>query len=124
MKKLLLIPVVALLLTGCYEQERNCADFKTGKFRSEVEIDGKKNVTEFTRDEKFEIATYDGKTDTASVRWLNDCEFVLEKVNPKSTAEMKGVHMKILTTKGNTYTFEFSLVGDTHKQRGTVTKLD
>lgn len=124
MKKLLFVPAVALLFTGCYEQERNCADFKTGKFRSEVEINGKKNVTEFTRDEKFEIATYEGKTDTASVRWINDCEFVLEKVNPKSAAEKKGVHMKILTTKGNSYTFEFSLVGDTQKQKGTVTKLD
>ena len=112
------------MLTACFNQQRNCADFKTGKFRSEIEIDGQKKVTEFTRTDVYEIGTYDGKVDTASVRWINDCEYILQTVHPKNTAEMKGVHMKILTTNQNSYTFEFSLVGDSQKQKGTVTKLD
>ena len=29
------------ILTSCYNQERNCKDFKTGKFTSETEIEGK-----------------------------------------------------------------------------------
>jgi len=124
MKKLFFILLTATLLTACYNQERNCADFKTGKFRSEIEIGGQKKVTEFTRTEAYEIGTYDGKVDTASVRWINDCEYVLQTVNPKNSLELKGVHMKILTTNVNSYTFEFSLVGDTQKQKGTVTKLD
>jgi hypothetical protein len=124
MKKLVVLLPVALMFAGCFNQERNCADFKTGKFRSEIIIDGEKKVTDFTRDDKYEIETFEGKTDTTAVRWINDCEFILEKENPKNAAERKGIHMKILTTKGNTYTFEFSLVGDTKKQKGTVTKLD
>jgi hypothetical protein len=124
MKHLLFVALAATLLTSCYNAERNCTDFKTGTFRSEIEIDGQKKVTEFTRNEAYEIGTYDGKVDTASVRWINDCEYVLQTVNPKNAAEMKGVHMKILTTKQNSYTFEFSLIGDSHKQKGTVTKLD
>jgi hypothetical protein len=124
MKKLVVLLPVALAFAGCFNAERNCADFKTGKFRSEIIIDGQTKVTEFTRDDKYEIETYEGKTDTTAVRWINDCEFILEKENPKNAAERKGIHMKILTTKGNTYTFEFSLVGDTQKQKGTVTKLN
>ena len=38
--------------------------------------------------------------------------------------EQKAVHMKILTTKDDTYTFEFSIVGDSNKQKGTVTKIN
>lgn len=124
MKRLLYFALPLLLLTSCYDQQRNCADFKTGKFRFEYEIDGQKKVTDFTRDDKFEIETFEGKTDTSSIRWINDCEYVLQKINPKNRAEQKGVHMKILTTKGDTYTFEFSLVGEAVKQKGTVTKLD
>ena len=124
MKKLLLILPVLLLMASCFEQERNCTDFKTGKFRFEHEIDGKKKVTLFERTNSFEIETFEGKTDTSTVRWLNDCEYILQKVHAKSAAEKKAVHMKILTTKGNSYTFEFSLVGDTQKQKGTVTKIN
>ena len=124
MKRLLLLFPILLLLTSCYDQERKCTDFKTGKFRFEHEINGKKKITLFERTDSFEIESYEGKTDTSSVRWINDCEYVLQKINAKSAAEKKAVHMKILTTKGNSYTFEFSLVGDTQKQKGTVTKIN
>lgn len=124
MKNLIYIVLIALLLTGCYTQERNCADFKTGKFRFEYEINGAKKVTKFERTEKFEIETFEGTTDTSSVRWVSDCEYILEKLHPKTAAEKKAVQMKILTTKADSYTFEFSLVGDTKKQKGTVTKLN
>jgi hypothetical protein len=124
MKTCIFLLFMAFLLTGCYTQERNCTDFKTGKFRFEYEIDGAKKVTEFERTEKFEIETFEGKTDTSSVRWVSDCEYILEKIHPKNAAEKKAVQMKILTTKENSYTFEFSLVGDAKKQKGTVTKLN
>ena len=113
-----------LFLTGCYNAERNCTDFKTGKFKFEHEIDGVTKTTFFERTEDIEIETFEGKTDTASVRWINDCEYILQKINPKSMQESKAVHMKILTTKADSYTFEFSIVGDTNKQKGTVTKIN
>jgi hypothetical protein len=116
--------MIALFATGCYEVERNCADFKTGKFSFEQEIDGKKHTTVFERTGNIQIETYEGKTDTASVRWVNDCEFILQKIRPKNMEEKKAVHMKILTTDKNSYIFEYSFVGDTHKQKGTVTKLN
>ncbi|MXN90342.1 DNA topoisomerase IV [Flavobacterium sp. Sd200] len=124
MKKILLLIPSFVLLTSCYQQERNCADFKTGKFRFEYEINGQKKETVFERSETHEVETFEGKTDTSTVRWINDCEYVLQKINPKNAQERKAVHMKILTTKDNSYTFEFSIVGDTKKQKGTVTKIE
>lgn len=116
--------VILLTLASCYNVERDCKDFKTGKFRFEYEIDGKKKTTVFERTGNIEIETFEGKTDTASIRWINDCEYILEKIHPKNMQEQKAVHMKILSTSGNSYTFEYSFVGDANKQKGTVTKLN
>ncbi len=122
MKKLILLPLL-LLLISCYQAEHNCKDFKTGKFRFEYEVNGEKKVTVFERNDSIEIETFEGKTDTASIRWISDCEYVLKKTHPKNMAEEKAIDMKILTTSGNSYTFEFGIVGSDQKQRGTVTKI-
>ena len=122
--KLILSLFCVILLSSCYNQERNCKDFKTGKFKFEHEINGKKQTTYFERNDSIEVETFEGKTDTSSIRWINDCEYVLKKINPKNMQEKKAVHMKILTTNNDTYTFEFSIVGDNNKQKGTVTKIN
>lgn len=112
------------LLTSCYQQERNCNHFKIGKFRSETEIEGKKFTSTFERNDSIQIEMYEGKIDTFKVRWTNDCEYIIQNINPKNREERKAIQMKILTTKDNTYTFEYSFVGDSKKQRGTVTKTN
>ncbi|WP_395044313.1 DNA topoisomerase IV [Flavobacterium sp.] len=116
--------LLIITLTSCYKQEKNCTDFKTGKFEFSQEIDGKKQTSTFERIGKFQIETYNGKIDTATVRWVNDCEFILQKTKPKNIQEKKAISMKILTTTAKTYTFEYSFVGDTKIQRGIVTKID
>jgi hypothetical protein len=122
MKKIILL-LPLLLLLSCYDAERNCKDFKTGKFKFEYEVDGVKKTTVFERNDSLEIETFEGKTDTASIRWVNDCEYVLQKIHPKNMAEKKAIGMKILTTSKNSYTFEFGMVGVDTKQKGTVTKI-
>ena len=122
--KFILILFSALLLVSCYNQERNCTDFKTGKFNSETEIEGKKYTSTFERNDSIQIETYEGKIDTFKVRWTNDCEYIMQNTHPKNREEKKAVQMKILTTNANSYTFEYSFVGDSKKQRGTVTKLN
>ena len=74
--------------------------------------------------EKLQIETYNGKTDTAAVRWVNDCEFILQKLHPKNMKEQKAISMKILFTEKNSYTFEYAFVGSNNKQRGIGTKLE
>ena len=110
------------LLNSCYNQERNCTDFKTGKFTSETEIEGKKYTSTFERNDSIQTESYEGKIDTFKVRWTNDCEYIIQNTNPKNREEKKPVQMKILTTDSDSYTFEYSFVGDSKKQRGTVTK--
>jgi hypothetical protein len=122
MKKITLLLSV-LLLISCYNAERNCKDFKTGKFKFEYEIDGVKKTTLFERNDSIEIETFEGKIDTSTIRWVNDCEYVLQKKHPKNKAEEKAIDMKILTTTKNSYTFEFGMVGVDSKQKGTVTKI-
>jgi len=121
-KSVLLLPLL-LLVVSCYNVEHNCKDFKTGKFSFEYEVDGEKKITLFERNDSIEIETFEGKTDTASIRWVNDCEYILRKLHPKNMAEEKAIGMKILSTSGNTYTFEFGMVGNDQKQKGVVTKI-
>lgn len=122
MKKTLILPLF-LLLISCYNTEHNCKDFKTGKFKFEYEVDGVKKTTLFERNDSIEIEIFEGKTDTATIRWVNDCEYILKKLHPKNSAEEKVIGMKILTTSENSYTFEFGMVGSDQKQKGTVTKI-
>ncbi|WCM42931.1 DNA topoisomerase IV [Flavobacterium sp. CBA20B-1] len=122
MKKLCIL-ICSVFMASCYNQERNCTDFKTGTFLFEQEINGEKHTSTFVRTDMYEIETYNGRTDTASIRWVNDCEYVLQKINPKNMSEQKAVQMKILTTTANGYTFEYSIVGDVNKQKGTITKI-
>jgi hypothetical protein len=123
MKKTALL-LFTILLASCNDHERNCKDFKTGKFEFTQTIDGKKHTSTFVRTENLQIETYKGKTDTASVRWINDCEFILQKLHPKNMTEEKAISMKILFTEKNSYTFEYSFVGSNKKERGLVTKLN
>jgi hypothetical protein len=122
LKKVLLLPFL-FVLVSCYQAEKNCTNFKTGKFKSEITINGIKKQTISIRTDSIVIETYEGKTDTATVRWINDCEYVLQKVNPKSMAEKKAIDIKILTTSKNSYTFEFGVVGSPEKQKGIAYKL-
>ena len=120
-KTIYLLPF--LLLFSCYNVERKCSDFKTGKFKFEYEVNGVKKTTVFERKDSIEIETFEGKTDTATIRWVNDCEYVIQKKHPKNMAEEKAIQMKILTTTANSYTFELGMVGSEAKQTDTVIKI-
>lgn len=124
MKKIVLVLPIVLLFISCYNQERKCKDFRTGKFEFTQVIDSVKKTSTFERTENLQIENFEGKIDTASIRWINDCEYILTKLNPKNIEEKKPIAMKILTTKEKTYTFEYSFVGENKKQKGIVTKLD
>jgi hypothetical protein len=123
MQKFVYLLVCCLGLISCYQPERKCEDFKTGTFEFESYLEGELVKTRFVRSEHLEIDYFRGNADTSSVRWINNCEYILTNLNPKNRAEEKPLHIKILTTKNNTYTFEYSLVGETQKQRGTVSKV-
>ncbi|MDB2462663.1 hypothetical protein N9W61_00980 [Algibacter sp.] len=127
--RLILLLGLLLALTSCYETTRNCKDYKTGTFRFDYAIDGVSKSGDFKRTERYSINFYDEKTDSSEVKWINDCEFVLYKINPKSIAEKDPIHMKILTTTDSSYTFEYSKAsfneGETkRKEKGIAIKID
>ena len=121
MKFIYLLLVVTFF--GCYNTSRNCKDFKTGAFYSEVIIDGTVYKSKFERNEALQIERYNNKIDSSQVRWINDCEVVFKTINPKNMAEQKDIHLKILTTTDSSYTYEYSYVGDIKKQKGVAFKI-
>jgi len=119
-----ILPLLAvLLLCSCFDAQRNCENFRTGTFEFESYINGELQTSRFIRNDSIEIEKYQGKTDTSSVRWINDCEYILKNINPKGMAEEKPIHIKILTTTKNGYKFEYGQVGDPKKARGQVRKI-
>ncbi len=112
-----------MMLISCYEQECDCKLYKTGKFEFVQEIDGVKKTTVFIRTENLQIENYEGKIDTASIRWVNDCEFILKKLHPKNMQEQKAISMRILSTTKKNYTFEYYFVGSEKKEKGTANKI-
>ena len=115
--------LLLLFVFSCYQVERNCTDYRTGSFKSTITIDDKDYISTFTRTDNLQIETFEGKTDSASVRWINDCEVVFKTINPKSKAEEKDIHLKILTTTDSSYTFEYSFVGENLKQKGSAKRI-
>lgn len=123
-RKLALYLLSITIFVSCYQPQRDCKDFKDGEFTFSTSIDDIEVTTKFIRQGGLEIDYFNGKVDSSTVRWVNDCEYIVKKINPKSKAEEKSVHMKILTTTNNSYTFEYSLVGENKKSKGTAIKTN
>ena len=124
MRKSLLL-ILFFVLFACYTVERNCSTFHTGNFEFTTIVNGQLETSRFIRNDSLEIETFHGVSDTASIRWVNDCECVLTKLNPKNNQEKKPIQIRILKTEKKSYTFEYSLVGDSkNTQRGTIQKID
>ncbi|WP_420399518.1 DNA topoisomerase IV [Flagellimonas sp.] len=122
-QKLLPLLVLSLILSCQQPPERNCTNFKDGRFSFTTEINGENKTTTFLRKGDLEVDNFEGKQDSSSVRWINDCEYVLRNLNPKSKAEEKSIHIKILTTSDSSYTFEYNAIGDKRKFKGTAHKI-
>lgn len=120
----LLLCFVCGMLWGCYAPERDCQAFRNGSFTFTTEVLGEKKTTTFVRDGQQEIDYYEGKQDTSLVRWINDCEYVVKKLHPRNRSEEQSIHMKILSTTENSYTFEYKLVGKAATSRGTAIKTN
>lgn len=125
MAKHFLLAGILVLLASCKQPpQRNCSDFKTGEFSFTTSIDGEEKETTFHRTLDMEVDYFEGKRDTSSIRWINDCEYVLKNIHPKNKSEEKSIHIKILTTTDSSYTFEYNAIGDKRKFKGTAYKID
>ncbi len=115
--------ITCLLFSSCYQPERDCEKYKTGSFKFTYELGEIVKEGRFTRDEKYSIDYYENKIDSATVRWFNDCEFVLQDIHSKTA-----IHYKIISTTDSSYTFQYkNAVKDPNKElivkTGTAFKI-
>ncbi len=121
MKKII---ILSLLFISCYNVDRDCVEFRTGSFEFSTSINDSIVKSTFIRTDNYEIEEFKGVKDSSSIRWVNECEFILTKINPKTNQERRPIRIKILRTYGNSYDFEYSQVNNPQKiNRGTVNKI-
>ena len=121
MKKVL---IFSFLFISCYNVERDCIEFRTGFFEFSTSINDSIVKSTFIRTDNYEIEQFKGVKDSSTIRWVNECEFILTKINPKTNQERRPIRIKILRTVGNSYDFEYSQVNNPQKvNRGTVNKI-
>lgn len=120
-----LVILIYVLFISCYSLVRDCKPFQQGEFEFTQIINGEIKSSYFKRDSIFEIELFEGKIDTSSIRWVNDCECILTKLNPDNNQEKRPIQIRIISTKDDTYTFDYSLVGDSkNRQRGSIQKIN
>ena len=121
MKKVI---ILSFLFISCYNVERDCIEFRTGSFEFSTSINDSIVKSTFIRTDNYEIEQFKGIKDSSTIRWVNECEFILTKINPKTNQERRPIRIKILRTYGNSYDFEYSQVNNPQKiNRGTVNKI-
>lgn len=121
MKKVI---ILSFLFISCYNVERDCIEFRTGSFEFSTSINDSIVKSTFIRTDNYEIEQFKGVKDSSTIRWVNECEFILTKINAKTNQERRPIRIKILRTVGNSYDFEYSQVNNPQKvNRGTVNKI-
>lgn len=123
-KRLFISLGLVLFLSSCYGPERNCEDYKTGTFKFAYELDGIKKEGKFIRNDSYSVDFYENKIDSATIRWYNECEYVLQDINSKVA-----IQYKIISTTDSTYTFQYkSAVQDPNKElvvkTGTAVRIE
>ena len=115
---------ILFLLTSCYSVDRNCENFKIGEFEFTYKLNDTIQRSLFTRTLDYEIEEFNSLIDSSSISWVNDCEFILTKLNPNTNQEKRPVRIKIIRTYENSYDFEYSSVNEPIIiKRGTVTRI-
>lgn len=112
-----------LLLGACFQAEKKCNNFHLGNYQFTTVLGKDTLVSRFERFENYEVEYFNQKTDTSTVRWVNDCEYILKNKNPKNMSEQKSVSIRILSTTDSTYTFEYGIVGQSKKSKGTAKRI-
>ena len=116
--------LLAILFINCNNPDRNCNDYHTGNFYSETTVNSKTYKSTFLRkDNGIQIEEFEGKVDSSSVRWVNDCEMILSPINPKSLTEKKNILIKILATTDSSYTYEYSYLGNSKKMKAEAIRI-
>ena len=114
--------VILISLSSCMNSKKiDVESFKIGKFKTV--LDANEDVSFAVRNDSIQIETHDSKEYEYSINWVNNFEYVLKKINPKTTLDNTPFHVKITGIKENSYTFVANYKGSNFKQKGTVIKI-
>jgi hypothetical protein len=105
MKNLLLILILNLTLNSCVK-EKNCASFKTGTFQYSDQLYSDLKVIR-TDSTQTEINMKNGLEMHSSIKWINDCNYVLT-ITKVLNADLENVigkiiEVEIVETKSDSY---------------------
>jgi len=111
-----------LLTTSCYDSDRECTRFKTGTFEWSQEIEGEEVTARFVRTNDYQIEYFQDRVDSSTIKWINDCEYRITPINPKTNAESRAYLFKIIRTEGDRFYFRFQQSGDEALYDGMAVK--
>ncbi len=110
-------------LTACYTPKKDCKKYHTGSFEYQALIDGKLQTAKIKRTDSFLIDYSHKIPDTSTVRWINNCTYIVTKYHPKTLQDKQAYQVRIITTDKDSYTFEFSKVGGTKAKTFTAKRI-
>ena len=110
-------------MVSCYKQpESKTINFKVGKYKTVLE---ENDITSYAeRNDSIQIETYNEAKDTFKIVWVNQFEYFLLKINPKSKLDSTPFYVKITAVKKNSYKFRAYYKGSNFKQKGIATKIN
>ena len=113
------------LFFSCVLPEKNCSQFKVGKFNFESKTESGIYSSRSVRNDSIEIEFFGSSVDTSRITWVSECEYLLRKLRPKTLSDEKAISVKIINTSQKGYLFEYSFVGDKeNRARGNAFKVD
>ena len=113
------------LFFSCVLPEKNCSQFKVGKFNFESKTERGIYSSRSVRNDSIEIEFFGSSVDTSRITWVSECEYLLRKLRPKTLSDEKAISVKIINTSEKGYLFEYSFVGDKeNRARGNAFKVD
>ena len=116
--------LLLILFISCDYPDRDCKDYHTGNFYTETTVNDITYKSTFSRNYNgIQIEEFEGKVDSSNVRWVNDCEMILSPINPKSLNEKKNILIKILKTTDSSYTYEYSILGNSKKLKAEAIRI-
>ena len=114
---------LALFLNSCLENpNRDCLKHKNGYYKFSFEYNGEVMTSYFKRDQNLGVEVFNKKIDSSSIKWINNCEFIVTKLKPQNNTEKNPVNIRIISTSDSSYVFSFKNAIKKNNQSQEVVK--
>jgi len=118
-----IIVIIFIIFYACNNESNLTPEqLKIGTFKTYINDSDLTSVA--TRNENFQIETFNQKKDTFLIKWKSNFEYSLFKKNPKNNLDSTEFIVKITGIHKNSYTFRAYYKGSNFKQKGKAVKLN